>query len=481
MPRATRTEPPAPAKGTPGYAEALDGLFRRRRFGMRPGLESIRALLEELGDPERTFEAVHVAGSKGKGSVSTLVASILGAAGAGPVGLYTSPHLVSYRERIRVDGAPIEASEVVEGLARVRSAALRAHRREGALAEPTFFEATTALAFDHFARHRVRAAAVEVGLGGEFDATNVLPRPVGIVTTIELEHTDVLGPTLTDVARAKAGILHVGMRAATGEVKPEPLGEIERVADRHGVPIWRLGREVELLRREVTEKGQELDVRTPHRTHLRLKLPAHGTFQARNAALAVAAVDLYEVLTGQSVPEAAVHRGFRRFAIRGRLERVARRPDLFVDIAHTPESAFALAESLGEIAPFADPEGNVLLFGCLAGKRITEILDRLAPLARTLVAVPVRSDRAIPVAEIRRAGQGRFPRIVEAPSATAGLAVARAATDPEGYTLATGSDYLVGEILARLEGSSPGEPDLSDPPLAGSAPDPRDTAARSPG
>ncbi|MHB8351170.1 MAG: bifunctional folylpolyglutamate synthase/dihydrofolate synthase [Thermoplasmata archaeon] len=453
----------APA-GPSRYAAALAELSRRRRFGMRPGLDGIRAILAELGHPERAFPAVHVAGSKGKGSVATLVASILSHA-RGPTGLYTSPHLVSYRERIRIDGAEITPDEVVQGLAEVGAATERARARDRTLPEPTFFETTTALAFAHFARRGVRSAAVEVGLGGEFDATNVLTEAVGVVSTIELEHTDVLGPTLGHIARAKAGILHPGMRAVTGELKPEALGEIERAAGRNGVPLWRLGRELRVLRRELTEKGQELDLATPHREHRGLRLPAQGTFQARNAALAVAAVDLFEEMTGTTVSEEAVRRGFSSFTIRGRLERLARRPDLYIDVAHTPESAFALAESLAEITPFSDPSDNVLLFGCLTGKRPEEILDRLAPLARTVVVAPVRSDRALPPSEIRRAAQGRFPRIVLAPSVPAGLHLARAATAAGGFTLATGSDYLVGEILRAVGEVDAGEPDLSDPPL----------------
>ncbi len=465
----SRGAPPAVAAPEPeGYARALAALARRRRFGMRPGLEGIRGLLAELGHPERSLAAVHVAGSKGKGSVATLVAAILTAAG-GPTGLYTSPHLVSYRERIRVDGAPIGPEAVVRGLEEVEAATVRARRRDRSLAEPTFFEATTALGFAHFARSRVRSAAVEVGLGGEFDATNVLSGAVGVISTIELEHTDVLGPTLGHIARAKAGILHPGMRAVTGETKPEPLAELERAAGRIGVPLWRLGREVRVLGRTVTERGQELDLATPHREHRGLRLPAHGTFQARNAALAVAAVDLFEAMTGRSVPEAAVRRGFSDFRIRGRLERAARRPDLYLDVAHTPESAAALAESLVEIAPFSVPSDNVLLFGCLAGKRAEEILEALAPLAATVVVAPVHSDRALPVEALRRAAQGRFPRIVLAPSVPAGLGLARAATAADGFTLATGSDYLVGEILRSLGEGPADEPDLSDPTLLGEA------------
>jgi dihydrofolate synthase/folylpolyglutamate synthase len=455
---------PRPLPLDPAYGLALARLFQRRRFGMHPGLEVMAGLLGELGEPQRSFPAVHVAGSKGKGSVSAFVARVLSGAG-GPTGLYTSPHLVSYRERIQVDGVPIAPEAVVSELAEVEAAGHRIAARGGSWREPTFFEATTALGFLHFQRAQVRDAAIEVGLGGEFDATNVLEAPVGVLTTIEYEHTEILGPTLTDVARAKAGILHRGMRAVVGESKPEPLREIERRADRVGVPLWRLGREIQVTDRTIDEKAQRITVLTPHREHARLALPLLGTFQARNAALAVAALDLFSEGTGRSLPERAVREGLAKVAWRGRLERLAGRPTLYVDVAHTPESARALAESLGEIAPFLEPNENAVLFGCLRGKRVEEMLDTLSTLARTVVVVPIRSERTAEVGELKRAAFGRFPRIIVAPSSETGLALARAATAPGGFTLVTGSDYLVGEVIAAVEGTGLIEPDLSDPLL----------------
>jgi dihydrofolate synthase/folylpolyglutamate synthase len=444
---------------------------------MRPGLEVIRALLEELGHPEGKFTGIHVAGSKGKGSVSAIVGSVLSAAG-GPTGLYTSPHLVSYRERIRIEGEPIPPGEVVAGLDEVERAGRRVAARGGEYREPTFFEATTALAFRHFAHHRVRDAAIEVGLGGEFDATNVLTDPVGVITTIELEHTEVLGPTLTDVAHAKAGILHAGMRAVIGEPKAEPLAEIRRAAHATGVPLWQLGKELVVTERELLEDGQRLTIVTPHREHPGLTLPLLGSFQVRNAALAVAALDLFALATGREIPERAYIDGFAKVRWRGRLERVPGTPELFLDVAHTPESARALAESLGEIDPLLEPDHNALLFGCLRGKRVAEMLEPLSTLARTIVLVPIRSERSAVVGELKRAAYGQFPRLIVAPSVPEGLTLARAATDADGFTLATGSDYLVGEAIRSLEGGAPAEPDLSDPGLRAPGPETAASAVR---
>jgi dihydrofolate synthase / folylpolyglutamate synthase len=447
---------------TSEYRATLDRLFRRRRFGMRPGLEVVRALLERLDHPERSFRAIHVAGSKGKGSVAAMSAALLHASGR-RVGLFTSPHLQSFRERIQVGRAPIPPSAVVDGVARVEAVA-DALERSGAIDRaPTFFELTTVLAFDWFRAAGLRDAVIEVGLGGRLDSTNVLNAPVGVVTTIELEHTEVLGPTLTDVAREKAGIFHPGMHGVVGEPKPEPRRELERAARAAGVPLLHLGEEVRVVTRALSDKGQRLVLSTPHREVARIDLPLFGTFQPGNAALALAATELYLAATGGRLTDAHVRRGFAEVEWRGRVERVARRPDLFLDAAHTPESAVALAQSLAEISPFAAPEENVVVFGCLADKSVAPILDALAPLAHTLVLVPVRSERAADVEGLRRSAVGRFRRIVLAPDAARGIALARGATAVDGFTLVAGSDYLVGEALTSLGAVPPDEPDLSDP------------------
>lgn len=450
------------APGDARYRATLAHLFGLRRFGMRPGLEVMEALLNELDHPERSFQAVHVAGSKGKGSVVAMTASMLQASGL-KVGRFTSPHLIHYSERIQIDGTPIEPRAVVQGVDRIQEATDRLLRSGAVDRAPTFFEVTTALAFDWFAREGVEHAVVEVGLGGRLDSTNLLRAPVGVITTIELEHTEILGSTLTDIAREKAGILHSGMRAVVGERKPEPRREIDRYADRLGVPVWHLEEEVTATDRQLDERGQRFTVSTPERVFDRLRIPLMGPFQVANAALSVAAALQYTTSLDLPLPLPALRRGLARVVWRGRLEKVGSRPALYVDVAHTPESARAAAHGMAEILPLADPTENALLFGCLADKRVNEIFDALAPLARTIVLVPVPSERTARTEELRHAAVGRFARIVQAPSPSLGLALARAATGPDGLTLAVGSDYLVGALLRNLEEEGEAEPDLSDP------------------
>ncbi len=459
------------------YRASLEALYERRRFGVRPGLEVISSLLGALGHPERRFQSIHETGSKGKGSVAARAQALLTAHGV-RTGLYTSPHLESYRERMRIDGTPISPQEVVRGLAAVEEKALALEGSGTTDRAPTFFEVTTALAFDWFARADVRAAVVEVGIGGRLDATNVLDSKVGVVTTIELEHTDILGDTLTAIAREKAGILHPGMTGVLGELPPEARTVADAEARQRGVRLWHLGADLFVDGRELSEEGQTFDVHLPGRTVERVSLPLYGRFQPGNAALALAAVVRFGETTGLEVRDRKVRAALAGIVWHGRLERAGRRPELFYDVAHTPESARLVAQSLGEIYPLADAAENAVVFGSLRGKNVPRILDALAPLARTLVLVPIRSERGAPVAELRAQAIGRFPRIVLARSAAEGVRLGRAATGPDGFTLVVGSDYLIGEVLRDAHGGN-GEPDLSDPGT-GPRPAPKPEARASP-
>jgi len=442
------------------YRAVLESLFQRRRFGIRPGLETIDALLAGLGHPERKFPSIHITGSKGKGSTAAMAQAILSAHGL-KTGLFTSPHLASYRERVRLDGRMISRTAVVDGVTRVEAVARKAEAAGTVDRPATFFEVTTALAFDWFAREAVDAAVVEVGIGGRLDATNVLDSRVGVVTTIELEHTDLLGPDLASIAREKAGIFHRGMTGVVGELPDAALRVVEKEATGLGVPLWHAGKEVRVEDRTLSADGQTFTVRVPGRSFPNLFVPLLGRFQPANASLAVAAVVRFAHATGLELDDAKTATGLAGVRWPGRLERVAKRPELFYDVAHTPESALALAQSLAEISPLASPEESVIVFGCLREKNAGRILDALSPLARTVVVVPLRSDRGARPADLRVAAVGRFPRIVEARSAAEGVALARAGTGPDGFTLVVGSDYLVGELLRGSEDSE--EPDLSDP------------------
>jgi dihydrofolate synthase/folylpolyglutamate synthase len=443
------------------YRATLESLYRRRRFGIRPGLEVISALLASLGHPERAYPSIHVTGSKGKGSTAAIAQAVISAHGL-PTALFTSPHLESYRERMRVDDRTIGREAVVDGVRRVEEHTERLLASGTIDRAPTFFEVTTALAFDWFAREKVSAAVIEVGMGGRLDATNVLDSKVGAITTIELEHTELLGNTLGAIAHEKAGIFHTGMTGVIGDLPEEARAVVDSEAKRLGVRLWHFGGEVFVDGREVAENGQTFDVQLPGHTIRGLSIPLHGRFQPDNAAVAIASVVRFAEATGLSVDDDKVRTAVANVKWPGRLEKVGTRPPLFYDVAHTPESARLVAASLGEMFPLADPGENAIVFGCLRGKNLVRILDALSPLAKTLVVVPIQSERSIPVGELKAQALGRFPRIVVARTPEEGVRLAKAATGTEGFALVVGSDYLIGQLLREAHGGND-EPDLSDP------------------
>ena len=445
-----------------GYRQALKELYGLRRFGLAPGLEVVRALLSELGNPQTQFPAVHVTGSKGKGSVAAMTAALLTAHGH-RTGLYTSPHLVRYRERARIDGSEITPEEVVRGLKRIETAVRLLRLRNAIARTPTFFETTTALALDWFARERVTAAVVEVGIGGRWDATNVLDSRVGVVTTLELEHADLLGPTLAEIGEEKAGIFHRGMRGITGHLPPEGRSIVERRARENDVPLLRLGEQITVTDRVASPRDQRFVVRWPQDRSLAVRLPLLGRFQAGNAAMAVAAASLFLSKGAEHLKQAAAQRAFARFRWPGRVDRVGRRPPTYFDVAHTPESAQALVESIQEVEPAADPAQSAVLFGCLEGKDASRMLSTLSGLARTVVLVPIRSERTRSPASLKSTASPHFRRVVVAPSAADGFVVGRSTVGPHGVLIATGSDYLIGELMRSADPLAEEEPDLSDP------------------
>lgn len=376
---------------------------------MRPGLGRTRALLASLGNPQSSFVSILIAGTNGKGSTAATISALL-AAGGVRAGLYTSPHLVSVTERIRIEDVDV-SSESLDGalgvVARIAAPGLRG---------PTYFEALTAAAFELFRRARVSVAIVEVGIGGRLDATNVLWPDVSVVTNVAADHLDVLGPALEDVAREKAGIFRKGQPALLGA-----LGTAEgpRAA----------------LHAEARRIGARL-VEIPPAADAGFSLP--GAHQRQNLALALAAARAVAPLD-----EAAVSRGLAAVRWPGRLQRLERegaRP-LLLDGAHNPPGASALAEHL-DVTGLA---GRVdLLFGGMSDKDLPGVFAPLAARARRIVLVAPESPRA-EKPEALRARLGR-PDLETADSVAEGLARLEEA-DGDGPVLVAGSLYLVGEVL----------------------------------
>jgi dihydrofolate synthase/folylpolyglutamate synthase len=421
-------------------------------------LARMHELLERSNHPERAFASIHVAGTKGKGSVSAMASAILRTTGAAPVGLYTSPHLVHLRERVRVGGRSADEEDWLGAARAVVPHALEMNARTGG--GPTFFEITTAIAFEVFRQSGCEAAAIEVGLGGRLDATNVLPRErlaASVVTEIGLDHTALLGHTLEKIAREKAAIAKPGIPLVVGAREPEAIAAIEEHARATGAPVELLGRELKVSVERVSLDGTRFSLETPRARYRSLETPLIGRHQAENAALAIAAVEhawlgpLRESGVDPTLLEEDVRRGLPQVRWRGRFD-VVRRSDaasVVVDGAHDPTSARRLVETFREVLPGIRP---VLLFAIARDKEIDLIARALAPLPSEAFVVRARTKRAAEPESLRETfvEKGVSTTVCEGSSAEA-LARARAAAGRAGVVLATGSLYLAGEVLAALE------------------------------
>ena len=418
------------------YAEALARLLALRggeHAGMRPGLERIETLLDALGNPERRYTLVQVGGTNGKGSTAAMLAAVLRAAGR-RVGLYSSPHLVSFRERIRVDGQAIGEDDVADGFDAVATLVARV--------DATMFEATTALALDHFAREAVDVAVLEVGLGGRLDATTVGAPAVSAIARIDLDHQEVLGPTLEAIAREKAAIIRSGVAVASAQA-PAAAAVLHARAMERGVPLLMEERElhVRVVARDLA--GQTLDLAGPGWRVDGARIRLLGTFQPSNALLAAAAAQAL------AVDPAAIRAGLARARWPGRFEIFwAGERHVVLDGAHNPGGARALAASLTEW--FADAPVT-LVFGALADKDAAAMLAALAPRAARVIVTASSSPRAAPPEALRRLVPLPASRVETAASAVDALAVA--ARGPRTPVLCiAGSLSLIGDVLRHAQG-----------------------------
>ena len=422
------------------YPEAVGKLLSLRggeQAGMRPGLERIEALLEALRHPERRFSIVQVGGTNGKGSVSVMVASVLKAAGLS-VGLYTSPHLCSFRERVRVNSQPIPQEAVVEGVERLWPLIQQL--------DPTVFEAVTALALAYFARQGVNLAVLEVGMGGRLDATTVGTPRVSVITPIDYDHQAFLGRSLEEIAAEKIAIVRSG-RAVAAAQAPAVMELLCQRAASVGVPLWLERREltVKLLSRDLS--GQRLLVSGPGWRVDDLFLPLLGSFQPQNALLAVAAVKAL-ASTGIRVSDVAIREGLGRVRWPGRFQLVGREPWVVLDGAHNPAGAQALAVSLREA--FGDQAKTVLL-GISADKDKAGILKAVSPIASRLILTASTHPRATPPEELRALLPPTEGRVEVIKCVDEALRVALSPPQTP-IVCVTGSLFTVADVLTGMRG-----------------------------
>src|SRR6185369_14357852 len=357
--------------------DPLTYLFSLDQFGIKFGLHNIETLVARLGHPERTFRSVHIAGTNGKGSVTAMIDAGLRAAGHRSA-RYTSPHLVDLAERFVIDGRPVAADKLLTAVADVQSA-VEGLLAEGALkAHPTFFEVTTAVAFELFRRAGVDVAVLEVGLGGRLDATNVIEPIATAITSIAYDHQQYLGPTLAEIAREKAGIIKPRVPMVVGEVEPEALTAIAGIARDRGAPLIRAAEGVTVTRRA----SNTISLSTPARDYGEITMGLEGAHQIGNALVAVRILELLDS-QGMAVPPGAVTPALARPSWPGRLDlrRFADGREILFDAAHNPAGAASLASYLREL----QPERLPLVFAGMQDKDLEGMLRALLPVVGPLV------------------------------------------------------------------------------------------------
>lgn len=414
---------------------------------MKPGLGRITALLGALGNPQDSFAAVHVAGTNGKGSVATLIAETLDAAGFG-VGRFTSPHLRKFNERIVIRGAPLSDTALAAALDKVEAAA---SSLPAELGEPTFFEVATAAGFTAFRDAGIKLAVVEVGLGGRLDATNVITPLVSVITSIGLEHCEYLGDTLAAIAREKGGIIKRGRPVVLGPLEEEAHAALVSIARENGAPLIDSPSVVTSALSSASLDGLTLRLSSSERDLGKVKLGLVGAYQAQNAATALAAIDVLSSVLGIEMPDDAIREGFSNAHWPGRFDLVSKDPPIIIDGAHNPHAIRALRQSLKAIK-FKGP--IALVTGFCADKDVSSAIRLLAPVAKRAWAVATPTPRTLPPEEcaVLLRAAGLETGLSELPRAL--MEAKQWARENSGMVLVCGSLYLAGEALSLIEGDN---------------------------
>ena len=405
-----------------------------------PSLDRMRSLATLLGDPHTAYPVIHITGTNGKGSTAAMVTSLLAARGLS-VGTYTSPNLSLVNERLSLNGQPIDDesfTDLLDTLSRI----------ETLMDEPpTRFELLTGAALTWFADEAVDVAVVEVGLGGTWDCTNIVHAAVAVVTNISYDHTEVLGPTLEDIARDKSGIFTPDCRVVVGETDPSLVALFRDAATEVGAEqLWARGIDFACTSNRLAVGGRLVDIRTPGAAYGELLVPLHGSHQGDNAACALAAV---EAFFGDPLDEDVVAEGLAAVRVPGRLEVIGRHPLVLVDGAHNAAGMMVLARSLSE--EFATDGRSVAVVGMLTGRDPTAMLEALVSAGvRAVVACAPHSPRALPAADVAEAAfaLGMEVAVAGDPTEAVRLAVERSA--PEDLVVVCGSLYVVADARDAL-------------------------------
>jgi len=417
------------------YPCSLDYLFGLEKFGMIFGLEKVETILHAIGNPHHEIQTIHIGGTNGKGSTAAMMASVLQQEGY-HVGLYTSPHLIRFTERIRVDGREIEKEEVAE-----LTKWIRERIEVSGITPPfTFFDFTTAMALYYFRQKMVDLAILEVGLGGRLDSTNVVDPVLSIITNVDKDHEEYLGKSLMKIAGEKAGIIKKGRPLITAAIQPQVLRFFSKTCREKGSPYFRVGKEF----RYVPSEEKSFHYEGLHRKLWGVTLNLFGAYQVINATTALGALEVLEEL-GYSVSNDAMIEGLTKVEWPGRLEMVCSSPRVFLDGAHNPAGALVLKKSLEKEFQY---DRLILILGIMKDKDYDAILRCLTPLADHVILTRPSIQRAAPPSLLQKAlgRNGIKAEVIEGfqEAIDRGLSM----TSEKDLLCITGSLYTVGEARA---------------------------------
>lgn len=420
------------------YNEVIDYMYAMEKFGVKLGLANITKFLSKIGNPHNSFDSVHVAGTNGKGSTIAIMESILISAGY-RVGAFTSPHLVDFRERIRINGSFIDKKYVTDFINDNLSKIEKYHM--------TYFETITGLAFSYFKDEKVDVALIETGLGGRLDATNVLhPRAI-VITNVATEHTKWLGFKIREIAAEKAGVIKPGIPVVTAAINFDARKVIRQTCEKNKSNLISVFDETQWIIKDVNRDCTEMDIFTRSNKYYNLRLQLPGRHQLENAVAALIATELLEDQIGIKVSPQAVAAGFRNVKWDGRLQRISSDPDIILDVAHNPAALARIREYFSE---FYDGRKTIAVFGILSDKDYKLMLEELDRIAEIIILTRPMTDRAAdPEALAREIPKNGF-NINVIPMVRDAYKAAKEIAEKDNVILVTGSHFTVGEVLAHL-------------------------------
>lgn len=420
------------------FLESMEYLKGLTKFGINLGLGRIQNLLSRLGNPEQKTQFIHVGGTNGKGSTSSMLSSILACTGK-KVGLFTSPHIHSYTERIRVNGEEIREEEIAQLLTVMRHH-LDAMVQEG-IEHPTEFEVSTALALCYFAEQKVDLAIMEVGMGGEIDSTNVITPQIAIITNVAMDHMDYLGPNEEAIARVKAGIIKPGCHVITASDNPDVLRVIREVAGEKKATLWEEGKDFRANGLAYSELEQIFNCNVQNKVFEKLKISLRGKHQLVNAATAIAAA----VKIGAR--EEAIREGLEKAQWPCRLEIMSKEPSVIIDAAHNYHGIKVLVEALNQYWP---QEKMVLVLGMLADKEREKVVTEIAPMAHTVIVTKPNNPRAGEWQQVADFVRPLVQEVIVEENIAQAVDKALSSAGKEYMVCITGSIYMVSEARAHL-------------------------------